>query len=91
MSKIRSMSKIRYEFEDGEIQLIDIPQDLINKIKKDSYNQAFEDFANAFIKKINEKMNIEYFYGDDYYSGLEHGYSYSIEIADELLKEKLKK
>lgn len=39
------MSKIRYELEDGEIQLIDIPQELIDKIKIDSYNQALEDFV----------------------------------------------
>lgn len=47
MSKIRGMSKIRYELENGEIQLIDIPQELIDKIKKDSYNQALEDALNV--------------------------------------------
>lgn len=46
MSKRRIMSKVRYESEDGEIQLIDIPQELIDKINKDSYNQALEDIFN---------------------------------------------
>lgn len=45
------MSKIRYELEDGEIQLIDIPQKLINKMNKDSYNQALEDLFNKCKEK----------------------------------------
>ena len=60
MSKIRRMSKIRYELENGEIQLIDIPQELIDKIKKDSYNQALEDLlskvkSNHYL--LNDKIN----------------------------------
>lgn len=60
MSKIRGMSKIRYELENGEIQLIDIPQELIDKIKKDSYNQALEDIL-AKVKSnhylLSDKIN----------------------------------
>lgn len=47
------MSKVRYELEDGEIQLIDIPQELINKINKDSYNQALEDMKKYILNSCD--------------------------------------